>query len=201
MAAAISAGGASVAEFAIRVSFCQVNPNFPTPNPSLPDLAAGADALEVAYNEDQAARLVSKTKTAVQDERDAAVDALVNQLASYVDSVNNGDAEIIASAEFAVRSTPAPLGELPVPADVQVAPSEHSGSADISWSSLRGAKAYVIERAPDAPSLNWAVIGTSTRAKTSLNSMTSGTKYWLRVAAISAAGQSAWSDPVPLFAP
>jgi hypothetical protein len=31
--------------------------------------------------------------------------------------------------------------------------------------------------------------------------MVSGTKYWFRVAAIGAAGQSAYSDPVPLFAP
>jgi hypothetical protein len=29
----------------------------------------------------------------------------------------------------------------------------------------------------------------------------SGTKYWFRVAALGAAGQSAYSDPVPLFAP
>jgi chitodextrinase len=42
---------------------------------------------------------------------------------------------------------------------------------------------------------------TSTKKQAALNSMVSGTKYWFRVAAIGAAGQSAWSDPVPLFAP
>ena len=31
--------------------------------------------------------------------------------------------------------------------------------------------------------------------------MVSGRKYWFHVAAIGAAGQSAYSDPVPLFAP
>jgi len=31
--------------------------------------------------------------------------------------------------------------------------------------------------------------------------MVRGKKHWFRVAAVNAAGQSAWSDPVPLFAP
>ena len=177
------------------------NPNFPTPNPTAAALTAGADSLETAYNEAQAARLVSKTKTGVQDEQDALADQLVNQLASYVDNASDGDAEKIASAGFAVRATPSPVGELPAPTDLQVLPSEHAGSAEVSWQSVRGARAYVIERATEAPSLNWAVIGTSTRGKASLNTMASGSKYWFRVAAVGAAGQSAWSDPVPLFAP
>lgn len=177
------------------------NPNFPTPNPAPAALTAGADALESAYNEAQAARLVSKSKTAVQDEQSAAMNLLVAQLASYVDNASGGDAEKIESAGFGVRATPTPIGELPAPTDVQVLPSEHSGSADVSWSPLRGAKAYIIERAPEAPNLSWGVIGTSTKSRTSLNSMASGNRYWFRVAAVGAAGQSAWSDPVPLFAP
>lgn len=177
------------------------NPNFPTPNPAVADLTAAADALEAAYNDAQAARLVSKTKTGIQDAQALNTDALVNQLASYVDNASGGDAEKIASAGFAVRATPTPVGDLPAPTDLQVLPSEHAGSADVSWKSVRGARAYVIERAPDEPSLNWAVIGTSTRGRAALNTMTSGLKYWFRVAAVGAAGQSAWSDPVPLFAP
>ena len=80
-------------------------------------------------------------------------------------------------------------------------PSEFSGTADVSWKSVYGAKSYLIERAEDAQALAYGVIGTSTKKQASLNSMVSGKKYWFRVAAIGAAGQSAWSDPVPLFAP
>jgi hypothetical protein len=129
------------------------------------------------------------------------VDLLVSQLASYVDNASGGDAEKIESAGFDVRATPSPVGPLPAPTDVQVEPSEHAGTAEVSWSPLRGAKAYVVERAADGATLNWAIIGTSTRSKASLNSMASGNRYWFRVAAVGAAGQSAWSDPVPLFAP
>lgn len=177
------------------------NPNFSDPVPSIAELTAGAEMLETNYNDAQAARLASKSKTAIQDEQEAAVGLLVAQLASYVDSASGGEATKIESAGFAVRATPTPVGELPAPTDLQVQPSEHAGSADLSWKSSRGSKAFSIERAADGPSLNWAVIGNSTKKEASLNSMVSGTKYWFRVAAIGAAGQSAWSDPVPLFAP
>jgi hypothetical protein len=177
------------------------NPNFPTPTPTVAAMTTGADGLETLFNEAQAARLISKTKTGLQDDQNAAVDMLINQLANYVDNVSNGDATVIESAGFATRATPTPVGELPAPSDVQVKPSEFPGSANVSWSAIRGARAYTIERAEDAPNLVFSVIGTSTKKKTALNSMVSGKKYWFRVAAIGAAGQSAWSDPVPLFAP
>ena len=177
------------------------NPNFATPIPTVATLTAQVDGLETKYNDAQAARLISKSKTTLQDEQGAAVDLLVAQLASYVDSASAGDATKIESAGFEVRATPTPIGELPAPTDLQVLPSEHSGSADVTWKSVYGAKAYSIERAEDAAVLVYNVIGTSTKKQTSLNSMVSGKKYWFRVAAIGAAGQSAWSDPVPLFAP
>jgi hypothetical protein len=177
------------------------NPNFPTPNPAIAAITAGADELETAYNDAKAARLVAKTKTLVQDEREASLDFLVAQLASYVDNASGGDATKIESAGFAVRATPTPIGELPPPTDLKVKPSEHAGSADVSWKNVYGARAYTIERAPDGSELDWKVIGTSTKREVSLNSMASGKKYWFRVAAIGTAGQSAWSEPAALFAP
>jgi hypothetical protein len=93
------------------------NASYLTPNPTIAALTAGADALETAYNEAQAARLASKTKTQIQDEKDAAVDLLVSQLASYVDNASGGDPTVIESAGFAVRATPTPVGELGAPTD------------------------------------------------------------------------------------
>lgn len=177
------------------------NPNFPTPNPTVAVLTAGVDGLETIYNDAQAARLVSKTKTALQDEQDAAVDALVIQLANYVNNASGGDAEKIASAGFEVRSAPTPVGELPAPTDLQADPSEHAGSANLSWKAVYGARTYNIERAADGPVWNWTGVTSCTRSRVSVNTMVSGNKYWFRVAAVGAAGPSAWSDPVPLFAP
>ena len=48
---------------------------------------------------------------------------------------------------------------------------------------------------------DWSAQRLSTKAKLALGGLQSGTRYESRVAAIGAAGQSAWSDPVPMFAP
>ena len=177
------------------------NPNFPTPSPTLAALLDGSERLEDAYNEALAARQAAKAKTSVQDDEVAGFDLVLMQLANYVENASDGDKAKIESAGFSVRNPPAPIGTLPAPVDLQVAPSEHAGTADVSWKQVRGARAYTIERAADAPALDWGMIGTSTKKEASLNSMQSGQKYWFRVAAIGAAGQSAYSDPVPLFAP
>jgi hypothetical protein len=177
------------------------NPNFPGPTPSLPTLEAGSASLETAYNDAQTLRQAAKAKTTVQDDRSTELDWELTQLAGYVEMASDGDKAKIESAGFSVRNPPAPIGELPPPVDLQVVPSDHAGTADVRWQQVFGAKAYSIERANDAPELDWTVIGNSTKKQATLNSMVSGTKYWFRVAAIGAAGQSAYSDPVPLFAP
>ena len=177
------------------------NPNFTTPTPTVAALTAGGDSLETLFNEAKAARLASKSKTGLLDDQSAAVDLLVNQLASYVDTISNGDAAIIESAGFAIRATPAPIGQLPAPVDLRVTAGEHPGSADLRWEFVDGSRAYLVERATDAPILTWEIIASSTKAEGSYNSMVSGTKYWHRVAAIGTAGQSPWSDPVALIAP
>ena len=189
-------------QFARRIAQAmQGNTGFPTPTPTLPALTEGAHELEDAYNDAQAARQTAKMKTSIQDDRAAELDSVLTLLAFYVENASDGDKAKIESAGFSVRNPPAPIGTLPAPVDVQVAPSEHSGTADVAWKPVRGARAYTIERAADAPELDWGMIGTSTKKEASLNSMVSGRKYWFRVAAIGAAGQSAYSDPVPLFAP
>ncbi len=178
------------------------NPNFPEPpSPALAEVTADSDALQTAYNDAKAARAAAKAKTTEQDDKAAELDWTLTQLAAWVEKESDGDKAKIESAGFSVRSVPTPIGELPPPEDVQVLPSDHAGTADVRWKSVRGARAYVIERTPEGPEPHWTVIGNSTKKQATLNSMVSGTKYWFRVAAIGAAGQSAWSDPVPLFAP
>lgn len=176
------------------------NPNFLEPHPDMPVFTTATDSMEITYNEAKAARLVAKTKTQLQDQAEAAFDGMVSQLASYVDNRSAGDGTIIESAGFAVRATPTSVGELPAPTDLQAKSGEHPGHADVKWKGLYGAKAYNIERATDSAELSWQFMGSTTKSEASLNSMLSGKKYWFRVAAVGAAGTSAWSDPVPLVA-
>jgi hypothetical protein len=183
------------------VTAMQGNPNFSTPNPPLPVMTGSCDAVEGAYNDAQSARQTAKQRTSVQDDTVAAWDTLITQLALYVENVAVGDKTMIESAGFTVRNVPAPVGLPPAPTNVTVLPSQNAGSADLSWDSERGYVSFLIERAEDAPVPSYEIIGTATKKEASLNSMVSGKKYWFRVASVGPAGQSAWSDPVPLFAP
>ena len=177
------------------------NANFTTPAPTLASISTAATALETAYNAAQTARQVSKSKTSDQDTKDAALDLIVAQLANYVENTSNGDKTKIESAGFSVRNPSTPPVPMTPPTDVVALPSDSAGSADLSWGIVRGAYAYNIERASDAPSLQWAGVASVTKSKASVNTMVSGQKYWFRVSAVGPAGQGPASAPVPLFAP
>jgi len=85
---------------------------------------------------------------------------------------------------------------------LKVTPGQTDGSVKISWTKVRGARAYNVERALDSShGLDWSNVLSSSKTRAIVNSMQSGHRYWFRVAAIGAAGQGAWSDPVSKIAP
>jgi hypothetical protein len=177
------------------------NANFTTPAPTLASITTAATALETAYNSAQTARQVAKSQTANQDAKSLALDLLLAQEANYVENTSGGDRTKITSSGFGVRNPATPIGILDMVTNLAVAPSQSEGSADLKWKKVRGAKSYVIERAPDGGSLVWDSIATPTKAKASVNTMTPGVKYWFRVSGVGAAGQGPWSEPVFLYAP
>lgn len=177
------------------------NPNYTTPAPALTAITTAATALETAYNAALTARQVAKSKTAAMVDAEKALDVLVMQLANYVENTSGGDEAKIESSGFSVCRIPAPpIGPLPAPTDVSLAPNENPGTMDMDWRGVHGARSYVIERAADAPVLAWVGAGTTTRSRAIVNTMTSGTKYWFRVAAVGAAGQGPWSAAIAQFA-
>lgn len=174
---------------------------FVTPNPSIAALTAKVDEMEAAYNAALAARLNAKTLTQSLEDQVDAFAVSVSLLASYVDNASAGDGAIIERAGFSLRAAPTPIGPLPAPTDLQALPGDHKGHAALRWNSIYGAKSYLIERAEDGAELKWSFLASSTRREAEVNSMISGKTYWHRVAAVGAAGQGPWSDPVPMLAP
>jgi hypothetical protein len=178
------------------------NTNFTTPTPALVSITTAADDLETAYNDAQTAAAAAKTATSVQADKSEALDLLLMQEGNYVENASGGDQSKIESSGFDVRNVPAgPIGALPAPANVEVTPHDIPGTVNMVWEKVRGAKSYTVERAVDAPTLNWTTALNSTKTKTVVNTMVSGTKYWFRVSAIGAAGQGAASDPIAKYAP
>lgn len=178
------------------------NANFTTPAPTLPSLAAAATALEAAYNAAQTLRQAAKSKTAIQNTAEAALDVLCGQLGNYVENTSGGDAAKIISSGFNVKAPAAPVGDLPAPDNVSITPSTHPGAVDMKWKRVRGARCYLVSQAADSSApLDWSMGVATTKAKAAVNTMTSGGRYWFRVAAVGAAGQGAWSDAVSKIAP
>jgi hypothetical protein len=165
-------------------------------------LATAAAALETAYNSAQAARANAKEQTSIMNKKVNALETLVMQEASYVQSVSGGDKATIESAGFGVRSEATRIGQLEAPSHVKIVPGQTDGTVNISWQKVRGAKAYNIERAMDSShGLDWTAALASSKTRAVVNSMNSGHRYWFRVAAVGAAGQGPWSDPISKIAP
>jgi hypothetical protein len=178
------------------------NPNFPTPDPALANVTTDANTLEAAYNEANVARQEATAKASAQDDKESLLDLTLMKLANYVENVSNGDETIIQSAGMSVRSKPAPIGPLGIPAALSATAGDIEGQIRLIFERVYGAKAYIIEISPDPPTpTSWKQVTISTKSSYTVTDLVSGTKYWFRVAAIGAAGQGPWSDPATKIAP
>jgi hypothetical protein len=179
------------------------NPNFAAPHPPLAQVTAAIEALEAASNAAQAARQEAKAKTAEQNASEEELDRVVTQLVSHVESIAGGDEKVIRSAGLDVRAASASASSSPpAPPALTATVGDHDGEINLSWETVRGARSYTIERSPDPPTEStWVHAGLSTRSKTTIEGLTSGTRYWFRVAALTNNGQTPWSNPAMKIAP
>jgi hypothetical protein len=179
------------------------NPNFTAPHPPLAQVSAAINELETATNAAQAARQEAKARTAAQNAKEDALDKIMAQLVAHVESIAGDDQQLIMSAGLDVRAAAAPAPTTPpAPPALTATAGDHEGEIDLSWDTVRGARSYVVERSPDPPTeSSWTHAAVSTRSQTTIEHLTSGTRYWFRVAAVTATGQSAWSNPAMKIAP
>lgn len=186
------------------VSSLTGNPDFTTPHPPLPQVTAAADALDDAFADAQTAKQTVLTKNSILRETNDALDGQLKQLASYIESISGNDESMILSAGVGIKnavssgiSTP-----LTAPAGLSAAEGDHDGEIDLNWDKVKNAKSYVVERSIDPPTAtSWAYETVSSKSSTTIIGLTSGTRYWFRVAAVLAAGQTGWSDPTTKIAP
>jgi len=178
------------------------NASFANPTPALTDVTARLDQLDKAFGSVQAARSEVSTRVVTQENAEIDLDQILTQLAGYVEAVAGRDDTVIKSAGMetkASRSTPAIAGE---PQAVAALVGSHEGVILLSWKPVANAKSYTIESSTDpATPASWIHVGIATSASKAINNLTSGKRYWFRVAAISAGGQSGWSEHATKVAP
>jgi hypothetical protein len=178
------------------------NPHFASPQPALADVTAAINDLDAAYLATQTARQEAKNRTGVQNQKEEALDAALTQLAGYVESVSGGDEAKITSAGMDLRAAQTATGDLPAPEALDATPGRRDGEIELSWDRVDKARSYVVERSPDPPTAaSWQHASISTKSQATVAALTSGTKYWFRVAAVGPSGQSPWSHPVARVAP
>jgi fibronectin type III domain protein len=177
--------------------------SFPTPSPALATITSAANELKTAADDVLAATQTRKEKTSIQNQREDSLDQLLTQIAGYVESVAGANEQLILSAGMDMRAAATSSTTPPEqPHGVTATAGDHDGEIDLSWDTVAGAKSYIVEKSgdPSTPT-TWSHAGVSTRSSYTANGLTSGTRYWFRVAAVNNNGQSGWSDPAMKIAP
>ncbi len=178
------------------------NPDFPTPNPPLATIVTATGELETASNAVNTARIESKNRTIVMNEQADKLRALLSQLGSYVENIAGGKQVLITGAGMDVQAA---RSNAPVP-DVltgfEATTGDSDGEINLGWNSLAGAVSYVVERSLNAPpNAAWEHQAATTKSNLTVEGLTSGARYWFRVAAVGTKGQGGWSDISTRIAP
>lgn len=178
------------------------NTHFANPHPSLSDVTASLATLEQAHTSLQAAKTDVKAKSTAQDDAEVKVNRILAQLAAYVESIAGNDETIITSAGLEPKLARSAPSVLSPPASLSTTTGDHEGEIDLAWKKVANAKSYTIQFSPDPPTPDsWTHAAIATASSTRIEKLTSGKRYWFRVAAVGAMGQSGWSEPATKIAP
>jgi hypothetical protein len=72
---------------------------------------------------------------------------------------------------------------------------DFTGTVDLTWDTVTGARSYVIQQTTTpGDEASWKLVASCIRSGATVAGLTSGTKYYFRVAALGTAGQGPWSD-------
>lgn len=179
------------------------NPAFQNPSPALAIVITAIEEFETASAEAQQARQTAKEKTSNLGQKEDRLVEIMKRLGAYVESVAGDDDKLILSAGMDTREKGVAATDTAAqPQALTASAGDRDGELDLTWDKVTGAKSYVIEKSDDPPTeTGWSHTGVSTRSSFTVTGLRSGTRYWFRVAAINANGQSGWSDPAMKIAP
>jgi|SRR5690349_16778318 len=171
------------------------NAGFPAPNPALPEVTALLDELDHAFSLVQAAKSEVTTRVVTQNDVEERLDQALTQLVGYVESIAGKNHALISSAGMEAKAAPSTPTVPGMPQALTANVGEHDGEMNLFWKAVPNARSYTIEGSTDpATPSSWTHLGIATSASKVIANLTSGKRYWFRVAAVSAGGQSGWSE-------
>ncbi len=116
-----------------------------------------------------------------------------------VESVAQGDANVINRAGLKSRAQSVPQTPLGPVSVVHSKPGKSSAEAIITWPEGPGATGYAIQVnfTPQSPTGPWTALTSGTGRRRTVKAPTPGAQFLVQVASLDAGGtQSAWSDPI-----
>jgi hypothetical protein len=173
------------------------NASFPTPVPDLPSVKTSLDAYSAALI---AAQSRNRDDVANKNAARETLTASLIQLANSVMTTANGDKQMLISSGFDLAK-PGETTPLVKPEWITVTDGINPGDLKVRVKAVKGAQGYVPQYAldPQAPDSEWTKVMTTT-CKYTFTSLTSGQKYWVRMAAIGPHQQMVYSDMVSRIA-
>ncbi len=167
------------------------NVSYPEPVPTLETVTAQIDSLETAVHQ---AIDGGKVAIATRNAEYVALQALLRQLAAYVQNNCNADLLTLLSSGFSAVRAPSPVGVLPAPQNARLQPTGMSGQLLFLCKRLDRSLNLTVQTAtsPDGP---WTTLPPSSSARVLLDGLTPGTVYWARACGNGSAGPGAWSNP------
>lgn len=168
---------------------------FATPNPTLAVVTTAKQALRDAIAE---AMTGSHEGYSNKRAKMKTLKDLLNLEGDYVISVAQGDETKFIQGGFEARKRPEPAGLPTVPDFADYTPSKFVGSIEFTWA-CKGARSYQVfisETDPTLPTVEWDLIGSSTKRRFRKNDLTPGKAYWVNVVAVGDAGESPASRPL-----
>jgi len=192
-----TAGAAQIA------TACTNNPNATGLTAELAALATANTALTGAFNAAQLAQAEAERLTGVQNDAAAVWDDAFDAFAVAAEKATGGNADKIMTLNlvpFEPGRAPA-IGPMTQVVNLYGTTGDFIGTIDLAWDKVNGARSYVIQMTTTpTDEASWKLLGTSVRSSFTIAGLTSGTKYWFRVAALGTAGQGPWSDPAEKMA-
>lgn len=167
------------------------NPNFTDLNPALGTVATAINEFESAA---QAAIDGNTEEKTLRDQKHAALINLMHLLSNCVLFQAKQDIAVIQSSGFSVARPSTPLPPMGSPV-VKVESGANPGELKLGSNRLPAARAYNFQYTADPITEN--SVWTSevvTKIKVVIGGLTSGQRYWCRVAAIGSNGQVMYSD-------
>ena len=161
-------------------------------------LTAGLTKLDTDSGVKDAASAESTRTTKVQTASNDAVNILVEQFFTGIESATLNDPVQLATTTVDLQTSPGKspaVGPLAAPINLHVSTGDFPGTSDAHADRVHGATGYAWRHNTDPNNLaTWVNGPSTTKSSTTHIGLLSGTKYYHQTAAIGSAGQSPWSD-------